>query len=378
MMLVVRGGAALVVLVACGKPTVPAGAHDDARRTDGGAASTDAAAPARLVAYVGGYGPNIGWYDVGSDGTLAGSGSIAADTPSPSFLAITRTTVYAVSEANSRIGAYAIDPATDALTFIDDASSGGTGPAFAGVDRSGAYVLAANYTDGSVASLATAPDGGVGAPATLALGKNAHMIVTDPSNHFALAPCLGSDFVAQLTFDPATGALALGPVPHFSTATGAGPRHLAFAPDGVHVYLVDETASVVEALSFDPTTGQLSRLQTQSTRAPSATGTNTGAEIWVHPAGRYVYVSNRGDDTIGVFAVGADAKLTQLAQTSTRGMTPRDFTLTPAGDHLYVTDQSSNALVAFAIDASTGLLSPIGTPIDVTMPSFVGITERGR
>ena len=153
---------ACVVLVGCGKPTAPLGVHDDARPRD--ATSIDAAAPARLVAYAGGYGPNIGWYDLGSDGTLVGTGSIAADTPSPSFLAITNTAVYAVSESNNRIGAYAIDPATDALAFIGDASSGGTGPAFVGVDRGGSYVLAANYTDGSVASLAIAADHGVGAP----------------------------------------------------------------------------------------------------------------------------------------------------------------------------------------------------------------------
>jgi len=357
-----------LVLAGCGhSPAVR-----DATPRDG--SSDDAAVPRRLVAYSGGYGPDIAWYAVGGDGTLTATSSIAAFAPSPSFLAIRRTTLFAVSEANSKVGAYAIDPTTAALTFINSVDSAGSGPAFVGIDRAGNYALVANYDGGTVAALAIRADGGLTAGTPVAVGKNAHMILTDPSNHFAFVPCLGSDYVAQLTFDPATGALAPNAVPHFATAAGAGPRHLAFAPDGVHVYLLAETASTLSALTLDPASGQLAELQTTSTRAAGATGANTGAEVWVHPSGKFVYTSNRGDDNIAVFTIGADAHVTLAGHVAT-GMTPRDFTLDPDGTHLYAANQNGGTITQYAIDAQSGMPAAIGAPLAIAMPSFVAVVD---
>jgi 6-phosphogluconolactonase len=366
----------LVPLVAiCGCGSSPEAAIDAAPGSD---AAPDAGTPARLVAYVSGYAPDIRRYDIGDDGSLAAIGSTEAFTASPSFLAITPTAVYAVSEFTSRVGAYRLDPASGTLTLVNDAPTGGSGPAHVTLDRSGAYVLVANFGDGSVASLAIRPDLGVAAPRALAVGINAHMIITDPSNRYAFVPCRNSDYVAQLVFDATTGALTLNDVPHLDTAAGAGPRHLAFAPDGHHVYLINEHDSTISALTFDPSTGRLSEHQTLSTRATGATGANTGAEVWVHPSGKFVYASNRGDNTIAVFAVAGDGRLTPVGQVSTLGKTPRDFTLDPTGRWLYVTNQDSDSVVPFAIDPQSGMPRPIAAPVTATSPTFVGIVALPR
>jgi 6-phosphogluconolactonase len=366
----------LVSLVAiCGCGSSPDAGVDAAPGAD---ATPDASAPSRLVAYVSGYAPDIRRYDLGDDGSLTAIGSTTAFTASPSFLAITQTALYAVSEATSRVAAYRIAPATGTLTLVNDASTGGSGPAHVSLDRSGAYVLVANFGDGSVASLAIRPDLGVAAPQAVAVGANAHMIITDPSNRYAFVPCRNADYVAQLVFDATTGALTPNAVPHLDTAAGAGPRHLAFAPDGHHVYLINELDSTISALTFDPSTGRLSAHQTISTRAAGATGDNTGAEVWVHPSGTFVYASNRGDNTIAVFAVADDGRLTPVGQVATLGKTPRDFTLDPAGRWLYVANQDSGSVVPFAIDPQFGMLSPIAAPVTATSPSFVGIVALPR
>lgn len=356
----------LLVLAACGSsaPEMPGGdAGADAARSD-------AATPAHVVAYISGYGPAIAWFDVDlTTGALAPKGSLAA--AQPSFLALSPSHVYAVSENMDRVGAYAVDPASGALTFLDDRASGGAGPAHVAIDRSGAYVLVANYGGGTAAVLPIAADGSLEpATQTVSPGANAHMIVTDAANRFAFVPCKGSDYVAQYTFDH--GVLAANAIPHLATAAGAGPRHLAFAPDGKHGYLVDETASTLMVLGYDATSGRLTPQQTISTRAAGATGANTGAEVAVSTSGAFVYASNRGDDDIAVFAIAGDGSVTFASHTPTGGATPRMFALDPTGRWLYAANQGSNTVVAFAVDPVTGGLTPTGAVTQATMPAFVG------
>ena len=355
--------ALLLVIAACGGsvPAMPA---------DAAANGSDAGKPMHLVAYISGYGPAIEWFDVDlASGALSAKGSLAA--PQPSFLALSPTHAYAVSENMDRVGAYAIDPASGALTFLGDQSSQGAGPAHVSLERSGAYVLVANYGGGTAAVLPIAADGSLSAATqTVNPGTNAHMIVTDPSNQFAFVPCKGSDYVAQYTFTH--GVLAPNAVPHLATASGAGPRHLAFAPDGMHAYLVDENASTLMVLGFDSATGQLATQQTVSTRAANATGANTGAEVAVAPSGKFVYASNRGDDDLAVFAIAVDGSVTPASHTPSGGMTPRMFALDPTGHWLYAANQGSNNVVAFAVDATTGALTATGTVTQATMPAFVG------
>ena len=338
-------------------------------------AEPDMATPKNFIAYVSGNGPDITWYSLGSDGGLTAIDKVATFAANPSFMAITVDHLYAVSESNSRVGAYARDPATGALTFINDASAGGNGPAHVSVDRTGKWVFAANYGNGAIAVLPIQANGGVGAPSqTINAGMNAHMIVSDVGGRHVFVPCLGSNYVAQYNFDPTTGMLAANGM--LMTAAGAGPRHLAFAPDGTHAYLINELNSTLTALSYNASTGQLAEINTISTRPPNATGTNTCAEVWVHPNGKFVYGSNRGDDTIAVFSVGANGGVTLIGQTSTQGMTPRMFVLDPLGRYLYAANQNSDTVVPFAIDATTGMLSATASPITARRPEFVGIVER--
>jgi 6-phosphogluconolactonase len=325
--------------------------------------SPDTPDTARWVAYVGGYGGEITWYSVNrTTGALAMLGSLAASTPS--FLAFDDAFahLYAVDESGSRVGAYAIDQGTGALTAIDDQPSGGNGPAHLAV--ADGHVLVANYGDGAVAVYPIGSDGGVmPATQTIDAGQNAHEVVF--TGAWAYVPCLGSDYVAQYAW---TGG-ALAPNGVFPTAGGAGPRHLVVDDD--QAYLIDEKASTIMALAFDAFTGKLSEIQTLSSRAPGATGANTGAEIAAR--GTWVYASNRGDDTIGVFVRDSAGGLTPVTQVPTGGQTPRHFSLSPDGRLLFVANQGSNTIVPFAIDPATGIPAAVASPVTVQAPTFVGI-----
>lgn len=335
-----------------------------------GSASPDAAGDApggagqRLIAYVSGYGPDIAWLDFDpAAGRLTPVGALAAMQGAPSFLALTQSHVYAVSESASRAAAYAIDPASGALRYVNDVDSGGDGPAHIAVDRSGAFVLVANYGDGTAAVLPIRGDGGLAAASQIVTaGANAHMVLLE--DQAAFIPCKGADYVAQYRFADGT----LEPAGNVPTASGAGPRHLAFAPDGAHAYLINENDSTLTVLAFAG--GQLTPLQTVSTRAAGAAGANTGAEVWVHPSGRTVYASNRGDDNIAVFGIAGD-RVTLVGHVSTEGKTPRDFVIDPTGRWLLAANQDSNTVVTFAIDAATGMLTRTAS-LAATRPSFIG------
>ncbi len=179
--------------------------------------------------------------------------------------------------------------------------------------------------------------------------------------------------MAQFTFDATTGQLTPGTVPHLSTATGAGPRHLAFHPDGTTAYLIDETDSTMSQLALDTATGTLSIVQTVSTRAAGATGTNTAAEVHVHPSGRWLFGSNRGDDDIVVFPLDVAGHMGAPSFTKSGGTTPRAFALDAAGGFLYAANQGTGNVVAFRFDAGTGALAPTGSTAMVASASFIGL-----
>ena len=354
-----------MLVAACGGPPMV---------TDDGSLPLDAPIqPTHLVAYVSGNAPNIAYYDFdAATGALTSVGQVPAFAANPSFLALTRAHLYAVSENTDQVGAYAIDPATGALTLIDRVASGGSGPAHLGVDRSAKFVLTANYGDGKIAVLPVRADGGVAASVSnLVAGANAHMIVSDAANRFVFVPCKGADYVAQYRFDPSSGALTPNATPTVATAAGAGPRHLAFAPSNAFAYLINETLSTLTVFAYDSATGRLSEVQTVSSRAAGATGANTGAEVAVHPNGKFVYASNRGDDTIAVFAISGNGMVALVGQVGT-GTTPRSFTLDPIGAWLLVANQDSGSVTTYAIDPSSGMPVATGASLAFTKPSFVG------
>jgi 6-phosphogluconolactonase len=335
----------------------------------------------RLVAYASGYAPTIDLFGVDEHTgalTLDPDASVASFGTSPSFLAVNPagTNLYAVDENTSgQVGAYAIDQTTGKPTFLNAVSSGGNGPPFVHVDATGKYVLVANYGDGTVSVLPVQTGGKLGAALmTLNVGANAHMILPDPSNRFVFVPCLGADYVAQFVFDASTGALTPNATPHVTTAAGAGPRHIAFHPNGKFAYLINEKNSTMGAYSFDATNGTLTEIETQSTLPAGYTGANTGAEVWVHPAGGWLLGSNRGEDSIVVFSIDdTTGKMTRKGSTKSGGTTPRDFTLDPSGTFLYAANEGSNDVVPFRFDSTAGTLTATGAAVTVSAASFVGV-----
>lgn len=316
---------------------------------------------------------------------------LAAETKNPSFLALhPKSRLYAVGEVNDAQGqragavsAFAIESRTGKLTLLNQQTSGGAGPCHVSVDATGQCVLVANYGSGGLAALSIGPDGRL-AEATNVIqhsgssvhpqrqtGPHAHCILPAPDNRFALACDLGLDRVFVYQLDAAAGKLgahtpAFAAVPH-----GAGPRHLAFHPNGKFVYVINEIALTITTFSYDATRGVLFEEQNLSTVPGdyAVTEKDSTAEIAVHPGGKFVYGSNRGPDSISVFAVDpTTGKLTRVQTESSLGKSPRHFAIDPSGRWLLAENQHSDSVVVFAINPDTGKLTPAGPSLSVGSP----------
>lgn len=317
---------------------------------------------------------------------------LAAELANPSFLAIhpSRRYLYAVHEAREfdgkpggAVSALAIDAANGRLTLLNRQSSGGAGPCHVNIDRTGANALVANYGAGSLAVLPVEKDGSL-KPATAVIqhkgssvnpkrqqGPHAHSVNLSPDNRFAIVADLGLDQVFVYRFHPADHMLVPNAPPSVAARPGAGPRHFAFHPNGRWAYVINELDSTVVALAWDADKGVLKPLQTISTLPDGFKGDSTTAEVQVHPSGKWVYGSNRGADTIRVFAVDASGKLSVVADTPTGGKTPRNFGIDPSGKVLIAANQASDNLAPFRIDAATGRLTPTGQTVDTGNPVCV-------
>jgi len=321
-----------------------------------------------------------------------GAVRLAAETPSPSFLALhpTRPLLYAVNEVDDyqgakegSVAAFAIDPATGDLRALGRASTKGPGPCHLTVDPSGRNVLVANYGGGSVASLPIAADGslgeatsfvqhqGAGADPKRQKGPHAHMVSFDPAGRLAVVADLGLDEVLLYRFDAEHGRLEPSDPPFARVAPGAGPRHFAFSPDGRDLYVADEMKVDVSAFHYD--SGRPTLFQTLSSlpAGVSPGPDDSGAEIAAHPSGRFVYASNRGPDTIAVFSRDASGRLALVEQVPTGGRTPRHFAIDPSGRYLLVANQKGDSVFAFRIDGKTGRLTPTGQSLEVGVPVCV-------
>ncbi|HEV2492035.1 MAG TPA: lactonase family protein [Terriglobia bacterium] len=315
---------------------------------------------------------------------------LAAQTTNPSFLAVdpNRRFLYAVNELSNyhgektgAVSAFAIDRQSGKLTFLNDVSSHGAGPCYVSLDRTGKYVLVANYDSGSVAVFPRMKDGRLGPPSAFVQhhgssvnherqeGPHAHSIEVSPDNRFALTADLGLDHLLVYRFNPAKGTLAPNDPPFAQVDPGAGPRHFAFTPNGRFVDVVSEMGSSVTAFSYDAASGVLHKLQTLSMLPKGFKGENDGAEIYVHPNGKFVYASNRGRDSIAVFAIdAAKGTLTPVEDVPTQGKTPRHFAIDPTGSYLFAENQDSDTIVVFRIDPATGRLTATGHEVHVPSP----------
>ena len=317
---------------------------------------------------------------------------LVAETPDPSFLATSQDGrfLYAVNEISSyqgqpagSVSSFAIHADTGKLTLLNSVSSRGPGPAHITIDRSGKSVLAANYDSGSVAVFPIMGDGSLGEASAFVQhkgssvdpdrqkGPHAHAIAMSPDDRFAIVADLGLDQVIVYPFDPIRRIL--GSHPHIvKVHPGAGPRHLAFHPNRKFLYLITEMKPSVVAYSYDAEHGGLQELQAISTLPKGFAGASDGAEIEIDPAGRFLYASNRGDDSIAVFAIDpAKGTLTNVGSVPTQGKTPRNFAIDPTGHWLFAENQNSDDIVIFRINEKTGLLTSEGEPLHVPSPVCV-------
>src|SRR5438128_1013101 len=320
-------------------------------------------------------------YDA-STGKLTALG-VAAETPDPSFVAIhpSGKYLYAVNESgkSSMVTSFALDAKTGKLTQLNWVPSLGEDPCYIAFDQTGKYVLVANYTSGTLAVFPVLADGKIGEKTALiqdsgSLGPNkerqegphAHWIETSADNHFALAADLGLDEILVFQFDATKGTLAPHMPPSASLKAGSGPRHAAFSPNGKFLFVASELASTVTSFSFDAKKGTLKQINSLSTLPPEFSGRNDVAEIAVHPSGKFLYVSNRGMDSIALFGIDTkNGRLTQMGGVPTGGKEPRHFALDAAGNFMFVENQLSDTIVVFHVDANSGQLTPTGDTLSV-------------
>ncbi len=321
-------------------------------------------------------------------GTLSDQ-TVAAKTTNPSFLAVTpsRKFLYAVNEVGQSNGqktgtvsAFAIDPKAGTLSLLNTEPSGGADPCYVAVAPTGNIVLVANYTGGSISTLPFGSDGKLGDPTSIQhqgsgfdrsrqSSPHAHSIDLTPNGQYAVVADLGLDKLMVYHFDAAQGTLKPNIPPSERLGPGAGPRHLAFHPDGRHAYVINEMASTITLFDFDSSRGTFSALETVHTRPDPKKPNNATAEIVVHPSGQFVYGSNRGDNTIAIFSVApASGRLTPVGYQPTGGKTPRNFAIDPTGQFLLAGNQDSNTITIFRVDMQTGRLNVVGSPVPCPAP----------
>ena len=280
------------------------------------------------------------------------------------------------SGAPGGVSGYAINPETGHLYLLNKVPSSGEDASYICLDQTGHYVFVANYTGGNLAAFVLEADGRIGARTAFVQHTGhsidpqrqthayAHSVIVDPTNRFVLVADLGVDRLFVYRFDACTGALVPNDPPFATVVPGAGPRHSTFHPNGRWVYLINEMGCTITAFNWDAARGALGEFQTISTLPAGFTGTNTCAEIVVHPNGRFLYGSNRGHDSLAVFRIdAATGRLTPLEHVPTQGKTPRNFAFDPTGKWILVTNHNSDNAVVFRVDENTGHLTQAGPPV---------------
>jgi 6-phosphogluconolactonase len=327
-----------------------------------------------------------------ADGKLTPLG-LAAETTNPSFLAIhpNGRFVYSVSEVDAHDGqpggavsAFRIEPGSAKLTLLNTVSSKGAGPCHLRVDKTGKNLLVANYSSGSVASLPVKSDGSLSEASAFIQhkgssvnpqrqeGPHAHSVNLPADNRYVIVTDLGLDQALVYRFDASKGSLTPNDPPFAKLNPGAGPRHFAFHPKGAYAYVINEIQSSVTAFHYDRKRGAFHEMQTVSTLPKDFSGRNSTAEVEVDRNGRFLYGSNRGQDSIAVFAIdSAKGTLTPVENTPTQGKTPRNFAIDPTGAYLFAANQGSGNIVVFRIDPQTGRLTPADQKMEVPFPVCV-------
>ena len=324
---------------------------------------------------------------------------LAAETTNPSFLEldVKRRLVFTVNEvsqfegkAGGAVSAFAVEAGGARLTLINQRSSMGRGPCHLALDKDGKNLLVANYGSGNAAVIPVAADGRLGESTCVVqhsgksvhpqvqTGPHAHCVTLDPANRFAFVCDLGLDRVMSYRYDPQAGRIVLNDPPFAAAKPGAGPRHMVFRPDARFAYVINEINSTVTAFAYDPVAGTLTEVQTISSLPAYYDGPNTGAEIGIHPSGKWVYASNRGNNTVVLFNVDAQkGTLTYVEEQGTGGKTPRHFGIEPSARHLAIANQETDQLLACRIDSGNGRLKPSGIFAECPSPVCVKFMPPG-
>ncbi len=360
----------------------------------------------------------VGTYTEAADGSAHGEGiylfqanlqtgeltdrKLAAKTPNPTWIAIhpSKKYLYCVNEVADYDGKFGgvsgfeILPGGD-LRELNTVSSGGAGPADMSLDASGKFAYVANYAGGSVAVLPVHADGMLGEAVDVVRDENqqvgpahatnaprdsfavsghdaphAHMIALDPSGKFVLQTDLGIDKLIVYTQNR-TGKLAWKE--YVALPAGDGPRHFAFHPNGRWVYVIEEEASAIAFLSFDPATGLLTLNGIVSALPGEFAGTSFASEIAVSPDGRFIYSANRLHDTISICSIGGDGAPKLIDEVSTMGDYPRHFSIDASGSLMFVCNQHSDAIATFRIDRETGKLHFTRNYAGVGSPAMIAL-----
>ena len=325
-------------------------------------------------------------------------GGIAGQVDNPSYLAIDdgRDRLYAVNElmefngrAGGGVSSFAIDAASGQLSLINQQPSGGGAPCYLTLDKDGRYLLAANYMGGNVAVIPVSPDGVLEEPSDIVAhsgsslhpkrqaGPHPHSIVLDPAGDYVFVPDLGLDKVMRYQLNRGTGRLEANQPPWTEVEAGSGPRHLVFHPNGEHAYLINELNSTITALAYDAASGGLEVIQTMSTLPAGYSGANIAADLHLTPDGRFLFGSNRGHDSIAVFAVDQKGgRLRHVGFIETQGRTPRGFAIDPSGTYLLAANQDSHSVVSFKIDKERGMVTPTGHTVHIPSPVCLKFRRR--
>jgi 6-phosphogluconolactonase len=351
----------------------------------------------RLLVFVGTYtgAKSEGIYAFRFDPATGGltPAGLAAKTESPSFLVEhpNKRWVFAVNETDTFAGqksggvtGFSIDAAAGRLTPINQQPSEGGSPCHLAIDATGRFVFVANYNGGNLAVLPIDANGRLGRAPTIIqhagssvnkerqAGPHAHAVVLTADNRYLLAADLGLDRVLAYRFSPDRGDLTRLEDGGAVVTPGAGPRHIALDASARHLYTINEINSTVTMFDWNAATASGTLRQTVSTLPDDAKVESTTAEIEIHPSGRFLYGSNRGHDSIAVFAIDTSSgRLTRTAIVSTRGKEPRHFSLDPSGRWLIAANQNSDSLAVFRVDQETGGLAPVGDLVHAATPVCV-------
>jgi 6-phosphogluconolactonase len=336
---------------------------------------------------------------------------LAAEIINPAFLAIhpNHRFLYAVTEDplslgpnfdhSSYVSAYSIDSATGKLHLLNKLPTGGTSTCYLSIDKTGHYLMFANFGSSSVTILRIKDDGSIGQQTAfmkhVGSGKDPafqskahpHSIDVSPDNKFAVVSDLGVDKLFIYKFDASTGTLSPDQPPFVQAESGGGPRHFTFDSAGKFGYSLHEMSGYITVLAWNAASGSFTKIQDATSLQPDFIGANDSAEIAIHPNGKFLYESNRrfrgpdmwGPDSIGVFAIDTDkGTLTEVEQVPPGGTMPRNFAIDPTGSYLFAANELSGNVALFKIDASTGRLSPTKADLKIDVPVCIVFLPAGK